>query len=223
MRGQPQGSPACDTVSRVRWPAALATVLALLTAGALTHQPPAREPLPYKDPRLPVDARLKDLLARMTLEEKFWQLYMTTGGPDVSSGLPAGASGKASDYSRGVFGLQIPTVPRGPDGVPATMPPEGAARRHAGRVNAIQRFFVEETRLGVPIIPFGEALHGLVQPGSTMFPQAIGLAATWDPRLVSRVAGAIACETRTRGIRQVLSPVVNIADDVRWGRVEETQ
>ena len=96
------------------------------------------------------------------------------------------------------------------------------ARAHAERINAIQRYFVERTRLGIPIIPFEEALHGLARDGATAFPQAIGLAATWDSLLVSRVAGAIARETRTRGIRQVLSPVINIADDVRWGRVEET-
>src|SRR5206468_10931471 len=77
-------------------------------------------------------------------------------------------------------------------------------------------------RLGIPIIPFEEAVHGLGREGSTMFPSAIALAATFDTSLVQRVASAIASETRSRGIRQVLSPVVNIANDVRWGRVEET-
>jgi beta-glucosidase len=96
------------------------------------------------------------------------------------------------------------------------------ARRHAERVNAIQRYFVERTRLGIPIIPFEEALHGLKAPGATVFPQAIGLAATWDVALMRRVADAAAAETRSRGIRDALSPVINIADDVRWGRVEET-
>lgn len=76
--------------------------------------------------------------------------------------------------------------------------------------------------MGIPIIPFEEALHGFVRDGGTMFPQAIALAATWDTSLVARVAGAIARETRSRGVRQVLSPVLNIANDVRWGRVEET-
>src|SRR5206468_11041558 len=77
-------------------------------------------------------------------------------------------------------------------------------------------------RLGIPIIPFEEAVHGLGREGSTMFPSAIALAATFDTSLVQRVASAIASETRSRGIRQVLSPVLNIASDVRWGRVEET-
>jgi beta-glucosidase len=96
------------------------------------------------------------------------------------------------------------------------------ARAHAERINAIQRYFVEDTRLGIPIIPFDEAVHGLTRPGATVFPQAIALAASWDVQLMEQVAAAIARETRSRGIRQVLSPVLNIADDVRWGRVEET-
>ena len=96
------------------------------------------------------------------------------------------------------------------------------ARAHAARIDSIQRYFVEQTRLGIPIIPLDEAVHGLKRPGATMFPQAIALAATWDTNLVGQVARAIAQETRSRGIRQVLSPVLNIASDVRWGRVEET-
>ena len=88
-------------------------------------------------------------------------------------------------------------------------------------MNSLQRFFTQ-TRLGIPIIPFEEAVHGLRRTGGTMFPQAIGLAATFDTALMGRVATAITRETRSRGFRQVLSPVVNIANDVRWGRVEET-
>jgi beta-glucosidase len=154
--------------------------------------------LPYRDPGLTIDRRIDDLLARMTAEEKFRQLFMVPGD------LEPGKDG----YKSGIFGLQVPTA--------------GEALQAAEKINAIQKFFVEETRLGIPIIPFDEALHGLVRPGATAFPQAIGLAATWDPDLVAEVAGAIAAETASRGIRQVLSPVVNIARDVRWGRTEET-
>ena len=139
----------------------------------------------------------------MTLEEKFWQLFM----------IPGDLDNPADDYSHGIFGLQISAAAKGD---------APTARGHAERINAIQRYFVEHTRLGIPIIPFDEAVHGLVREGATVFPSAIALAATWDPALVRRVAEVIADETRSRGIRQVLSPVVNIADDVRWGRVEET-
>src|SRR5688572_18678429 len=146
----------------------------------------------------------------MTLEEKFWQLFMIPGDLDDST----------HDYSRGVFGLQVGTAPAAPGAKPQA--PGVAARAHADRINTIQRYFVERTRLGIPIIPFEETLHGFVRDGGTMFPQAIGLAATWDTALMGRVATAIARETRSRGVRQALSPVINIATDVRWGRVEET-
>ena len=72
------------------------------------------------------------------------------------------------------------------------------------------------------MIAFDEALHGLVRQGSTSFPQAIGLAAGFDTVLMHQVASAIAKETKLRGIRDILTPVINIASDVRWGRTEET-
>ncbi len=158
--------------------------------------------VPYRDPALPVEARVRDLLARMTPAEKFWQLFMVPGDRDDSS----------QDWSAGAFGLQVVATDSGPD----------AARRHAARIHAIQRYFTDSTRLGIPIIPFDEALHGLMRPGATVFPQAIALAATWDTALMATVATAIAAETRARGIRQVLSPVVNLSRDGRWGRTEES-
>lgn len=162
----------------------------------------------YRNPTLPTAARAHDLLGRMTPEEKFWQLYMSPGSRDDPS----------HDYSHGAFGLQI-----GVDTATARLEDPGAiARAHAARINAVQRWFVEETRLGIPIIPFDESLHGLMREGATIFPQAIGLAATWDTELLGRVAEAIARETRHRGVRQALSPVVNLGNDARWGRMEET-
>ncbi len=192
---------------------ALAVFVALALAVSCVAGRNATAP-PYRDARLPTRERVRDLLSRMTLEEKFWQLYM----------IPGDLDDPALDYSRGIFGLQISEAPRGKDTGEAgpRRPAPDIARRHAERINAIQRYFVEKTRLGIPIIPFEEALHGLGKAGATAFPQAIGLAATWDPFLMARVAAASANETRSRGIRQVLSPVVNIASDVRWGRVEET-
>jgi beta-glucosidase len=183
-----------------------------LAAGSVLHAQGAGTPR-YRDPGAPAADRVRDLLGRMTLAEKFWQLFM----------IPGDLDDPAHDYSNGAFGLQIAPAPRSTTAVANQQPtPADAALRHAERINAIQRFFVERTRLGIPIIPFEETLHGFVRDGGTMFPQAIGLAATWDTALVARVAGAIARETRSRGVRQALSPVVNIATDVRWGRVEET-
>jgi beta-glucosidase len=189
---------------------AFATSAWLLLTAAVSPQ----ERFPYRDASLPVDARVRDLVSRMTLEEKFWQLFM----------IPGDLDNPANDYSHGIFGLQIGTARSGaPDAGSGPVSSAGAAARaHAERINAIQRYFVEKTRLGIPIIPFEEAVHGLPRAGATMFPAAIALSATWDPALVTRVADAIAQETGSRGIRDVLSPVINIADDVRWGRVEET-
>ena len=184
-------------------------MIASLIAATSPRDALAQSPA-YRDAGRPTADRVHDLLGRMTLEEKFWQLFMIPGDLDDST----------HDYSQGVFGLQIGTTPRAAGTRPE--PPGVAARRHAQRINAIQRYFVERTRLGIPIIPFEETLHGFVRDGGTMFPQAIALAATFDTALMGRVASAIAQETRSRGVRQALSPVINIATDVRWGRVEET-
>ena len=170
----------------------LLTILVLLTiTSAVVAQP-------YRDAQLPIDTRVQDLLSRMTLEEKFWQLFMLAGSLDKG----------VERYEQGAFGFQLRN----------SFTSDGTAIS----ADDIQRHFVENSRLGIPVILFEEALHGLIQPGATSFPQAIGLAATFNTELMREVADAMAAECRARGIRQVLSPVVNIADDVRWGRVEET-
>lgn len=174
----------------------------------------AQKPL-YKDPKQPVEARVQDLLKRMTPEEKFWQCFMIPGDLD---NIPKG------QYSHGIFGLQVSAGNLGGGAAGqllkynATEDAEGLVKK----INAIQKYFVEESRLGIPIIPFDEALHGLVREGATAFPQAIGLAASFNPELMSAVSTAIAKESKLRGIRQILTPVVNLASDVRWGRTEET-
>ncbi|NCC71907.1 MAG: beta-glucosidase [Sphingobacteriia bacterium] len=169
---------------------------------------------PYKNPELPTEERIKDLLARMTPEEKFWQLFM----------IPGDLGDEKEKFRNGIFGFQVYTSGKNTDATEQLLSYESthSAYQSAAFINEIQRYFIEESRLGIPIIPFDEALHGLIREGATSFPQAIGLAATWDTALMYEVAQAIAAECKTRGIRQVLSPVVNIASDVRWGRVEET-
>ncbi len=170
--------------------------------------------LDYKNPEIAIEDRVDDLLSRMTLEEKFWQLFMIPG--DLSEGK--------EKYKHGIFGFQISTKSKSGDETEQLLDYSGGgtAIETAKLVNDIQKYFVEESRLGIPIIPFDEALHGLVREGATVFPQAIGLAASWDTSLMADVAHAIAEEVKRRGIRQILSPVINIARDVRWGRTEET-
>ncbi len=168
----------------------------------------------YKNPKAPIDERVEDLLSRMTLEEKFWQLFMIPG--DLSQGK--------EKYKHGIFGLQVSTQSSTENQTEQILNYHSGsgARETAKQINEIQKYFVEETRLGIPIIPFDEALHGLIRKDATVFPQSIGLAASWNTSLMAEVANAIAQEVRARGIRQNLSPVINIARDVRWGRVEET-
>lgn len=171
--------------------------------------------LPYKNPSLPVEVRVKDLLKRMTPEEKFWQCFMIPGDLDQAT---------TGQYKNGIFGFQVSAASK--DGgssqqmLSYNTNEEGIAV--AKKINSIQKYFIENTRLGIPIIAFDESLHGLVRKGATAFPQSIALAATFDTALVGRACRAMADETRQRGIRDVLSPVINIATDVRWGRTEET-
>ena len=188
-------------------------LLLLLVSGSLRSF--AQTFPPYKDPKVSIDERVKDLLKRMTPEEKFWQLFMMPGDLDNA------AQGR---YNSGIFGFQVSAASKG-NGAAGQMLQYGTGENAltlAKKINSIQQYFTGQSRLGIPIIAFDEALHGLVRSGATSFPQAIGLAATWDTALMHNVATAIAVETRARGIRQILTPVINIASDVRWGRVEET-
>jgi beta-glucosidase len=193
------------------WCPALVALVSLV----LAWLPLAAQGLPqYKDPRLPVEQRVRDLLSRMTIEEKFWQLFM----------IPGDLSGGADKFDHGIFGLSVRE-----HGVNTSVAEQmldyrdsGPAEATAIRNNEIQKYLVEKTRLGIPMIPWDEALHGLVREHATAFPQCIGLAASWDVDLVGNVAAAIGREARTRGVRDVLCPVINIVRDVRWGRVEET-
>jgi beta-glucosidase len=169
---------------------------------------------PYKNTDVPVDERVKDLLNRMTPEEKFWQMFMIPGDMDNADSL---------QYKNGIFGFQLSAASKGDaGGQMLNYSTNESALVLAKKINTIQKYFIEHTRLGIPIIAFDEALHGVVREGATSFPQSIALAATFDTTLMHKVATAIATETKMRGIRQVLSPVINIASDARWGRVEET-
>ncbi|RMD74299.1 MAG: glycoside hydrolase family 3 protein, partial [Lentisphaerae bacterium] len=157
----------------------------------------------YRNRNLPIDQRVEILLKQMSLEEKLGQMQCC-GAAEVDKALKEG-----KDL---LFGNVIPHYLRRYKD-PAEM---------AAKCNEVQKLVTGKQRLGIPLLFHDEALHGLLVNNSASYPQAIALAATWNPQLVSRVAAAIAEETRARGIRQVLSPVVNIVRDVRWGRVEET-
>jgi len=171
--------------------------------------------LPYKNSKLSIDLRVKDLVSRMTPEEKFWQLFMVPGDVD---GIAKG------HYKNGIFGLQISAQSGGAGEAQQLLSYNTTenALTLAKKVNQLQRYLVNNTRLGIPMLVFDEALHGLVRKNATAFPQSIGLAATFDTLTMAQIGKRIAYEAKVRGIRDVLAPVINMADDVRWGRVEET-
>lgn len=184
----------------------------------------------YKDASKPVDARVEDLLKRMTLEEKTAQLltlWEQKSRIQTADGRfsPEDAS---KNFPNGIGQLARPSDKRG---VSQTNP--GAAGASAGAVNreardtaeyinAAQHWAVEKTRLGIPILMHEEALHGYVARGATSFPQSIALASSWDPALLERVFSVAAREMRARGATLALAPVVDVARDPRWGRIEET-
>jgi len=153
----------------------------------------------------------------MTLEEKaaqmtcVWQQKADTLVNAAGEFDPARA--KAA-YKKG-YGL-------GQVGRPSDAGGGKDARAMAGLTNAIQKFFVEKSRLGIPVIFHEECLHGHAAIGGTSFPQPIGLAATFNPQLVESLFTMTAAEARLRGTHQALTPVVDVARDPRWGRVEET-
>src|SRR5262245_42820867 len=191
--------------------AALASPLVFLAAAA-------DRPL-YKDASQPVEARVADLLSRMTLEEKVAQ---TLGiwkdkeriTDDDGSFSPEKA---AKEIPEGIGEISRPTELRDTPRVIRLGP-----RENAVFVNAVQKWLVEKTRLGIPALTHEEAVHGLVAPRGTHFPVPIALASTWDPELLERVMTVAALEARARGTHHVLAPVVDLARDPRWGRTEET-
>src|SRR5256885_9936180 len=158
-----------------------------------------------------MERRIDDLLARMTLEEKVGQmLCLWQGKRAITDSAGRFDPSRAPEWFRtGVGRIERPGEGHG-------------ARTEAEYTNAIQRWVKEHTRLGIPVLFHEEALHGLEGEQATSFPQAIALASTWNPELVERVFAAAAAEARARGVHQVLAPVIDVARDPRWGRIEET-
>ncbi|MEW6507142.1 MAG: glycoside hydrolase family 3 N-terminal domain-containing protein [Bacteroidota bacterium] len=183
----------------------------LTTAKELDQQ----ERMIYKKPAYSIEDRVEDLLSRMTLEEKVAQMLCIWGQkktllfdeegnflPDnLKSYLKDGIGqiGRLSDTGNGLHPKEM-----------------------ADMANELQRFFVKNTRLGIPVIFHEECLHGLAGKEATSYPQPIGLASTFNTELVEKIYSAIAEDARMRGAHQALTPVVDVAREPRWGRVEET-
>ena len=198
-----------------------------IAAAAMPRTGPS-DRLPYRDPHVPIDLRVRDLLARMTLDEKVAQLIaLSTGKRDVMDAALAFDPARATQtHPDGIGQIARPSDRTGA----ATATNTGAEVSGRWRtpadtiafVNAAQHWAMTETRLGIPILFHEEALHGYMAPDATSFPQAIALAGSFDRDLVRRVNMVIAAEVRAHGAVLALSPVVDIARDPRWGRIEET-
>jgi beta-glucosidase len=181
----------------------------------------------YKQAGAPVKARVEDLLARMTLEEKIAQMQCLWGSKatvqnDDTSFSPEKAAARYP-HGMGMFARpsdrQLGAVSAAGD---SGKQRNRGARETADYVNAVQKWALERTRLGIPVLMHEESLHGYVAPGATSFPQAIGLASSFDPELLTRVFSVAAREMRARGANLALAPVVDVAREPRWGRIEET-
>ena len=160
----------------------------------------------YRIPYLSTEERIADLLSRMTLEEKVAQLINPFAGEEDSH--------FSLEYARKHFSSGVAYV--------NSHHKQRNTRQTVEYLNALQKFLADETRLGIPALGLGEGLHGYMAHEATSFPQALGLASAWDPDLHERVFGVVAREMRARGAHYVLSPVLDLARDPRWGRTEET-
>ncbi|HEY4334700.1 MAG TPA: glycoside hydrolase family 3 N-terminal domain-containing protein, partial [Puia sp.] len=168
-----------------------------------------RNRLPYQQAALPVDQRVADLLGRMTVEEKIRQLDMYWGREVANmSGHEAGSYNE--EKLRQMIG------DHGIGSVHDLYPID------AGIANNIQRYAMEKTRLGIPVLFIEEGLHGYCGNGSTEFPIPLQLSSAWDTALVRKAGHVIAMETRSHGVDMILGPVLCLARDPRWGRTEET-
>ena len=171
----------------------------------------------YKNPGLKSAQRVSDLLSRMTLEEKAAQmrcvwLEKAQKLVDAQGNFDLAKAKAAFKDGRGI----------GQVGRPSDAGGGKDAGGMAELTNAIQKFFLENSRLGIPVVFHEECLHGHAAPAGTSFSQPIGLGATFNPELVEKLFTMTAEEARVRGTHQALTPVVDVAREPRWGRVEET-
>lgn len=177
--------------------------------------------LPYQDPARSIPERVRDLLGRMTPQEKFaqlhafWLVLSETGQHHVRPDEAfIGGSDEESVQRRLANGMGQITRPLGTHGVEAA--------RGLRALNKLQRFLRHETRLGIPALAHEECLMGMMTRDGTLFPSALAMSATWNPELVQQVAERIGEECRQIGAHQGLAPVLDVSRDVRWGRTEET-
>ena len=175
--------------------------------------------LPYRNPNLSINDRVADLLGRMTLEEKAAQLMcLWMEKPNDNSRVPKAQAPLGGEFSPELAKQRMPYG----IGQFARQREYRNARRSAEYANQVQKWLLDNTRLGIPAVFHDEILHGLMGEGATVFPVPLALAATWDLDLIRRVFTTGARQARLRGSHHMLGPNMDLARDPRWGRTEET-
>lgn len=181
----------------------------------------------YKNPDLPVSKRVDDLISRMTVEEKLGQLLCPLGWPmyektETADGATVGVSDEYRKFVDEQFGGMLWATFRADPWTRKTLDNGLDPKLAAEAYNALQKYAIDSTRLGIPIILAEEAPHGHMAIGATVFPTSIGLASTWDKALITEVGKTIASELRAQGGHIGYGPVIDLAREPRWSRVEET-
>ncbi len=172
----------------------------------------------YEDPSAPIEARVKDLLSQMTIEEKTCQMATLYGsGRVLKDALPT-EGWKDEIWKDGIANIDEQANGLGRFGASLSYPYAHSVDNR----QTIQRWFVEQTRLGIPVDFTNEGIRGLCHDRATMFPAQCGQGATWDKDLISEIAGVTAAEAKALGYTNIYSPILDIAQDPRWGRVVES-
>ena len=178
---------------------------------------------PYKNSELSVEERISDLILSMTIEEKVGQLATPLGWEMVQKTNGAGSETEAfrdliDKQHVGTFWATLRADPWTQRTLETGLNPGQSAEA----LNALQKYAVEETRLGIPLLFSEECAHGHMAIGTTVFPTSIGQASTWNPNLIEEMASVIAKEARLQGATTCYGPVLDLAREPRWSRVEET-
>lgn len=176
----------------------------------------------YEDPTAGIDERIDDLISQMTLEEKTCQMVTLYGYKRVLQDNLPNESWKQKLWKDGIGaidehlnGFQEWGLP------PSDNPWVWPASKHAWAINEVQRFFVEQTRLGIPVDFTNEGIRGVESFKATNFPTQLGLGTTWNRKLIHQVGYITGREARLLGYTNVYAPILDVGRDQRWGRYEE--
>lgn len=172
----------------------------------------------YENPKAPIEARVQDLLQQMTLEEKTCQMATLYGSGRVLKDALPQDSWKTEIWKDGIGNIDEEHNGLGKFGSEYSFP----YTKHVATKHTIQRWFVEETRLGIPVDFTNEGIRGLCHDRATYFPAQCGQGATWNKELIARIGEVEAKEAVALGYTNIYSPILDISQDPRWGRCVET-